>query len=649
MNAYIKNIVLFSQNGAMREVPLNDGLNIITGDSKTGKSALIEIVDYCLFSSRSTIPVGKITDFTELFCIIIKVSEKYLVIARPHWKSSNRTKSYFSFESNSNFLGSFSFEYFNNQSLRKLKDVQQEVEQHLGLAVLDTRESSEEDKRNAGKVTMRSFVSLLFQHQNLIANKHSLFYRFDDYQKRKKTIDQLPILLGWVDAEYYILKQQLDAKNKQLDAEKKRKKSLELNKDEQIKRLRVPIEQYYTSIGYVLDASFSLTQLKNIAKNLPHVPKTAEEDSDIKFQLANLKDKRKIYKVELSETTRLINNISENNKEAYSYGNVLNQIILANNFEEYEDKIECPVCHHKVSEIEGTVKKISSSRYELIDELKNVGKYENDSSEHLNKLIEKSDSQKKNIGTITLEIENLEKSSQEIIKNQSLRETLMHLRGRIEATLEQILQKPTLAQSPIDINELNLEIEQLKETLAGYDLDAKYKDAESFISKRMTEISEKLDFEEELQPGIMRFDLKTFDFYYNYENQNIRLSEMGSGANWLACHLSLFVSLLHLSCKENESCIPSFLMIDQPSQVYFPKVTKVIQEDEEKNETNDEPKFDENIRQVKNIFNVILNEISIIKDDCGFVPQVIVMEHADEKEFNQYVKKRWASDGEKLI
>ncbi|SMG67243.1 conserved hypothetical protein [methanotrophic bacterial endosymbiont of Bathymodiolus sp.] len=173
---------------------------------------------------------------------------------------------------------------------------------------------------------------------------------------------------------------------------------------------------------------------------------------------------------------------------------MLNQIILSNNFEESDDEIECPICHHKVPEIEGVVKKISSSRAELIEELKNIGKYEADSSEHLNKLIEKSDSQKNNIKIISLEIENLEKSSQEVIKNQSLRETLMRLRGRIEAILEQILQKPTLAQSPVDIDEIKTEISLLTHKLSGYDLEAKYTDANSFISRRMTEISEKLDF-----------------------------------------------------------------------------------------------------------------------------------------------------------
>ena len=38
-----------------------------------------------------------------------------------------------------------------------------------------------------------------------------------------------------------------------------------------------------------------------------------------------------------------------------------------------------------------------------------------------------------------------------------------------------------------------------------------------------------------------------------------------------------------------------------------------------------------------------------MKKDYGFAPQIVVLEHADEKEFDKYVKKRWASDGEKLI
>lgn len=46
MNSYIKSIFIFNEKGDSRQVKLKPGVNIITGDSKTGKSALVEIIDY---------------------------------------------------------------------------------------------------------------------------------------------------------------------------------------------------------------------------------------------------------------------------------------------------------------------------------------------------------------------------------------------------------------------------------------------------------------------------------------------------------------------------------------------------------------------------------------------------------------------------
>ena len=67
MKSYIQAIVLFNKNGEKRVVALEPGVNIITGESKTGKSALVEIIDYCLCSTRCTVPKGKITNFTHLY------------------------------------------------------------------------------------------------------------------------------------------------------------------------------------------------------------------------------------------------------------------------------------------------------------------------------------------------------------------------------------------------------------------------------------------------------------------------------------------------------------------------------------------------------------------------------------------------------
>ena len=46
---------------------------------------------------------------------------------------------------------------------------------------------------------------------------------------------------------------------------------------------------------------------------------------------------------------------------------------------------------------------------------------------------------------------------------------------------------------------------------------------------------------------------------------------MGSGANWLYSHVSLFLALHKYFASLGEKCdVPSILFLDQPTQVYFP-------------------------------------------------------------------------------
>ena len=64
-------IVDVNENKEKRFVPLEQGVNIVSGESKTGKSALVEIIDYCLCSSHCTIPKGKITDFCSIVALVL--------------------------------------------------------------------------------------------------------------------------------------------------------------------------------------------------------------------------------------------------------------------------------------------------------------------------------------------------------------------------------------------------------------------------------------------------------------------------------------------------------------------------------------------------------------------------------------------------
>lgn len=186
------------------------------------------------------------------------------------------------------------------------------------------------------------------------------------------------------------------------------------------------------------------------------------------------------------------------------------------------------------------------------------------------------------------------------------------------------------------MSNLNSELNSVKEELKQYNNIKNFKfDFEKEMKTHMDRIAESLDFEDELKPVNFHFDIKDFSFKHIHQG-NIRLDEMGSGANWLACHLAIFLSFLHISCSNKNSVIPSFLIIDQPSQVYFPKTAKLNELDNESKED-----YDENIEQVRKIFKVLNNELDLIENDCGFRPQIIVLEHANDNSFKKFIIKEW--------
>src|ERR1700686_801428 len=57
-------------------------LNVISGVSRTGKSAIIPIIDYCLGSDRCTIPTGIIRQKTAWFGVLIRTTEGEKLFAR---------------------------------------------------------------------------------------------------------------------------------------------------------------------------------------------------------------------------------------------------------------------------------------------------------------------------------------------------------------------------------------------------------------------------------------------------------------------------------------------------------------------------------------------------------------------------------------
>lgn len=80
----IKSIHVYSHDGQRRDLQFKvNGLNVITGRSSTGKSALSEIIEYCMGRSTFNVPEGIIRDKVSWFAVIYQFSQEQVLIAKP--------------------------------------------------------------------------------------------------------------------------------------------------------------------------------------------------------------------------------------------------------------------------------------------------------------------------------------------------------------------------------------------------------------------------------------------------------------------------------------------------------------------------------------------------------------------------------------
>jgi len=84
MSLQILALAIYNRAGQRREIRFKPGkVNVITGASKTGKSALIDIVDYCLGRNEYAVPSGVIRDTVVWYVLHIRLPNTQAIIGRP--------------------------------------------------------------------------------------------------------------------------------------------------------------------------------------------------------------------------------------------------------------------------------------------------------------------------------------------------------------------------------------------------------------------------------------------------------------------------------------------------------------------------------------------------------------------------------------
>jgi hypothetical protein len=317
----------------------------------------------------------------------------------------------------------------------------------------------------------------------------------------------------------------------------------------------------------------------------------------------------------------------------------------------------CPFCASGTNHAEHEANRLSEAIAWLNNELR-LSPYMRESFiEDEKKLSSEIEVVRQELMIIQGHLEKLDKQTEDLKNKRSMSELAMKAKLRVEATLELLVAKST-SDLVFKKEILEKDIKDLSSQLRKYNMAERLEELDKLIESSMQEIGKKFDFEESYRPINLKFSLDTFDLWHERsDGRKVFLRAMGSGANWLYCHLTLFLALHRVfASMSNVGCkIPPILFLDQPTQVYFPNYLNDDLESFDAKEiaegTPRQNNVDEDLKAVVGMYDELVRFCDGTERISGFRPQIIVTDHADhlklggDTSFDSFVRARWRSRG----
>lgn len=640
MSFQILDIVLYNKKGESRVVKLKPGaLNIITGASKTGKTALIEIIDYCLGSSECYIPEGIIRRSTSWVGLRLLVDKGEVFVARRVPKPGVKTsfEIYYDVQTKLDIPSLYQLKTTTNlQTLELL------LSKHAGISE-NIHEPPEGQTRKSLQANIRHALFFNFQQQSeIISNKH-LFHKQSEEWIPQAIRDVLPFFLGAVDEDYIRKMDRLRQLKGNLRLLERKQMEFEAVRGSGLTKAHLLLsESQNLGLFPVSDLPQTweecVTALREIRQESvnPDREVLIEDDEFERLQQerARLIEDYKLLKTELEAAKSLDIDRSSYSKESKEQVARLSTIGLFQGNE--ENLVVCPVCQSELKN--DALPNVSQLR----SALSKVEKQVRITTERSPKMQQAIRTLESSIEEIQRKLSDNREAAEAIqANNQRLQDVRdratrrAYIMGRVELYLESLPQLQETSDLQQKIKVLLEEIKTLEEETSNEAIQEKLQSIISIISYDMNYWAKGLLLEHSEFP--LRLDTKRLTVIADTSDGPIAMDKMGSGENWVGYHLIAHFAL-HKWFVTKHRPVPRFLVIDQPSQVYFPADRDL---DGSLNEIKDEDR-----EAVSRMFKLMVSVIETLNPEF----QIILTDHADIREqwFQDCVVERWRG-GTKLV
>jgi len=521
---------------------LPNKINVITGDSTTGKTSIWNIIDYCLLSGKVTVPT-EIIEKVLWFGIRFTINDKVISIVR-------KTPSNGSVSADVFFtLGSFPDKPANNKEISEIKAI---LDEEFGISDNLRFPFGKGLGKTTFNISYRHFLLFNSLTQTIIDAPETYFdttfYGKEEYDKALKHIFDL--VIGVNDMENIKAIERLQ----EIENDLKKIQSQENGNQNKIKNFRKEIFnlidkcktynfiEYSDSFDNVDDAILTINEIIGNTKKVA-------ENSNLFLEMNNLIQNKNELQAQfnaINQYQREYDLYKKNlNKSADSLKPIefLSQKLSDQLVDSYETRLF-------VESLESSLRNIKSNLSKKIAEpLKVTG--------DVKQLKEKIQEINKQINQLN-----------EINNNYQSEGKKFIVLGEIKHAYEQILKKEVI--KPIDtvkLNSLNEEKERLLKV-------PKEISQIKFSMKTLLNQSIQRNFNQ--LRSLAKYNNSRVEF--NSENWTLELipdgelfplNNIGSASNYMFMHLCLYLGLHEHVLNIEQDHIPEFLFIDQPSTPYY--------------------------------------------------------------------------------
>ncbi|MGT3070678.1 DUF3732 domain-containing protein [Pseudomonas putida] len=654
MKLQIRKLILWPKNGGKyRELEFKPGkVNIISGSSKAGKSAVIPIIDYCLGSELCAIPVGTIRKTCKWFGILIDTDEGQKLLARTEPGNQRSTDDMFIIEGESVEIPE-AIDY-KNTNRNNVKDVLNRLSGLPNIGFGD--DPSDFGFKN--RPSFRDLMAFTFQPQNIVANPDVLFYKADSYGNREKLKSIFPFILGAINSKTLQIVWELKELRKQLKTLQGELTAIEAVSKQWQAEANV---WFYRSREYGLvsddtqpqkEWALLLEQLRGIAykSSRDAVVTAAAVESSAKV-LISLRNRETLIGENILVAKLKLEDLKEIKAEAVHYSSSLDKIGQRLSLSKWLKELAehnaggnplafptltpstqlSELCNalEAIEQVASSTPKVSASVESEIVRIRNLIRQDSET-----------------LAAIRTEIKGIE-ARDELNSKHALRMTEI---DRFLGSMQQSIKTYTEARADSTLTERVKALESRIKHLEPQVSDAAVKQKTSNILEEISNICALITphLDAEWADAKITLSIPDLAIKVKHDGRDDFLWEVGSGANWLAYHIATLLALQLFFLKKADHAVPHLLIFDQPSQVYFP-VKSAVRKGTTEHASENEPVLDDEDRDaVRKVFSVLARGVRRAKGRL----QIIVLDHAGSEVWGGIdcvsLAEEWR-DGDKLV